>query len=1450
MNFKKIALSLLVGASSLLAIDAVTNLSVQAPHNSGTVTNDASVDFTWSPPSDVAKYYYKLDTNGTNYNLVAEGGYSVLNSTGSSMSVTASASGDYYLHLVAVDSSDGTSAPTLGQVTSSIDIDAGTVTVTPDGGSITTDTNSITLAGSETGTVYYTLDGTTPTTSSSVYSTALTVGVSATLKTLLKDTAGNTGSVVSKAFTITNNPTVLKSNDNVAVDGTTITTSTTTALKVGGTDLTRYKFKKSTDSSWTTVSNIATTIDISGLSSGTYSYYILGGDAYNFQADSAKTTVTFTVDNTAPTNLALAVNTVEANENNASTVTFADNFTFTLSSNETNSTIKYTTDGTTPSATVGSVYTGAVTTTKTVSSGSALTFSIKFVAYDTAGNLSNVKSVNVTIDKEQPTLAMPTTQEFSNPIDVTISSNDSDATIYYLVSSSSTTTIANLKANGTTGTTATIGKNPTNSVTDSSYKYLHVIAVDIVGNGDEDDTDIQTVAYTYSATAVTLNVSGVTDGSSFATKSDYGATATTTVTLSGDNFTYYKYNLNDSNLSGETSNTLLSNPTISLASLTDGNYTLFIGVDTNTSGDFNLTEQNLSFTVDNTPSSEVVLADVNYTTTSYTVVVDKPADATTLYYSVNGGTSYTSTVSSSTDITITQDVNATASVKVYTADNVGNESNVTTGTYKREAAKTRVLSSDSLTFSSQNNYVSNAQNITVSNTGNSDTTIYSSALTSDNFTIATDNCSGNIITSGGTCIIAVDFNATTSGTKTAMMVLQYNGTDTTDLNISISGTSVNNTPVITYTDDVNTSEDINVSGVLTATDVEGSTLNFYVDTNSTSGSIVLDTNGSFTYSPSANANGIDWFTYYVFDGESNSSDTNITLNIAAINDLPIVEINGSTDESITIETNSTFTITYDTNDTADSEDVNVTINSTNAQGTVDINTTAKTILYTKDANATRGTGKYFTVIFSDGSGTDVNRTVNISLDNNTPSITNNSTISVTEDINSTNTIILSDTDDDNITLSIFTQPTSGSVTLADTSITTGENNTTFTYTPVGDYVGSASFVIKLDDGFGGIKYETIEIEVSNTNDAPTWTTNVSSQTTAEDTDLNVTMEANDIDPNDVITYSAEGNASLVTFEINGSILTIKPVENQNGELNITITATDVSGADISQTFDLNITAVDDAPMITTISPQRVINGVNNILIDVNATDIDGDTITYDINSSDTSIVTAEINGTGHITLDPQDVNGSANITVIAITADANTTTTFAVTIKDTNVTFEMDASSSSYDSESNNTNTEFALSGATLGLNENDNGKISATLDSTSSNDVNLNINVVGADISVDVNGTLTTSLTDGNVSKEIKINSDGTISNKVSIGDKDTEVSVNVSVDVNTSVNADGSVQTTFIKGSKSVSLTVDNNGTVTPSITGAVLPSTPLPAGTTTTVSDTQIDFVFELPAKLEFN
>src|SRR5439155_9811380 len=55
----------------------------------------------------------------------------------------------------------------------------------------------------------------------------------------------------------------------------------------------------------------------------------------------------------------------------------------------------------------------------------------------------------------------------------------------------------------------------------------------------------------------------------------------------------------------------------------------------------------------------------------------------------------------------------------------------------------------------------------------------------------------------------------------------------------------------------------------------------------THGSLTLNSNGSFSYTPAANYSGTDNFTYKANDGQADSAVATVTINIGGVNDAPV-----------------------------------------------------------------------------------------------------------------------------------------------------------------------------------------------------------------------------------------------------------------------------------------------------------------------------------------------------------------------------------------------------------------------------------------------------------------------------------------------------------------------------------------------------------------------------------
>ena len=67
------------------------------------------------------------------------------------------------------------------------------------------------------------------------------------------------------------------------------------------------------------------------------------------------------------------------------------------------------------------------------------------------------------------------------------------------------------------------------------------------------------------------------------------------------------------------------------------------------------------------------------------------------------------------------------------------------------------------------------------------------------------------------------------------------------------------------------------------------------------GTVGLDANGSFRYTPAANFNGTDSFTYEASDGVESTTAT-VTLTVSAVNDAPVCAgVSGSTSEDTPVD---------------------------------------------------------------------------------------------------------------------------------------------------------------------------------------------------------------------------------------------------------------------------------------------------------------------------------------------------------------------------------------------------------------------------------------------------------------------------------------------------------------------------------------------------------------------
>jgi hypothetical protein len=93
-------------------------------------------------------------------------------------------------------------------------------------------------------------------------------------------------------------------------------------------------------------------------------------------------------------------------------------------------------------------------------------------------------------------------------------------------------------------------------------------------------------------------------------------------------------------------------------------------------------------------------------------------------------------------------------------------------------------------------------------------------------------------------------------------------------------------------------------------DVDGDPLTAVLESDVSNGTLVLNEDGSFNYTPDPGFNGIDSFTYKANDGSSDSNIATVTITVESIDAEP-----GAVDDDVTLETDEPVDIDVLANDT-------------------------------------------------------------------------------------------------------------------------------------------------------------------------------------------------------------------------------------------------------------------------------------------------------------------------------------------------------------------------------------------------------------------------------------------------------------------------------------------------------------------------------------------------------
>ncbi|QHS63610.1 Ig-like domain-containing protein [Chitinophaga agri] len=400
--------------------------------------------------------------------------------------------------------------------------------------------------------------------------------------------------------------------------------------------------------------------------------------------------------------------------------------------------------------------------------------------------------------------------------------------------------------------------------------------------------------------------------------------------------------------------------------------------------------------------------------------------------------------------------------------------------------------------------------------------------------------------------------------------------------VIITVTPVNNAP--TGTGDTRTTpEDTPVNGAVTGADADGDLLTYTLGTAPVNGGAIVNADGTYTYTPSPDYNGVDSFTVVISDGNGGTVTVNVNITVTPVNDAPT----GTGDtRTTTINTPVTGVVT---GTDVDGDVLTYTLGTAPANGSAVVNTDG-TYTYTPDPGFSGADS--FTIVISDGNGGSVTVTVSITVIavNNAPTGIGDAR-TTPEDTPVTGVVTGTDADGDALTYTLGTAPVNGGAIV--------NADGTYIYTPALNYNGADSFTILISDGKGGTATVTVYITVTPVNDAPTGTGDT--RTTLVNTPVSGMVTGTDVD-GDVLTYT------LGTAPVNGTVVvntdgtyTYTPGNNFTGADSFTIVISDGNGGAVIVTVNITVITIVQSPAVG--------------LVKIGT--INGNTITYIFNVTNT-----------------------------------------------------------------------------------------------------------------------------------------------------------------------------------------------------------------------------------------
>jgi VCBS repeat-containing protein len=422
--------------------------------------------------------------------------------------------------------------------------------------------------------------------------------------------------------------------------------------------------------------------------------------------------------------------------------------------------------------------------------------------------------------------------------------------------------------------------------------------------------------------------------------------------------------------------------------------------------------------------------------------------------------------------------------------------------------------------------------------------------------------------------------------------------DSAPATVSITVTPVNDAPAA-QSQNVTTDEDTAVAIMLSASDVENAPLSYLIATVPAHGTLSAVSSNQVTYTPAANYNGPDSFTFRASDGSLTGAMATVSITVTPVNDVPVAQA-----QSISTVKNTDKAITLVATD-VDGDALTYAAVTVPAHGTLSA-ISSNRVTYTPELGYVGPDS--FTFKATDGLTDSAPATISINVTagivlppNNTAPVPQPQSVTTVEDTDKVITLVAIDAQTNAMTYLVVTNPTHGTLSVIASN--------QVTYTPALNYAGADSFTFTATDGGLTGTPATVSITVTAVNDAPIALEQTVS--TPADTSISITLTGTDAD-GDFLRYTILTDPAHGTLgRLLGDSVTYRPATGFNGIDSFTFRARDGSVTGMPATVYIRVGVVNTPPTLDEIpNVVAVVGETLQFVVQAHDSDVPSNTLSF------------------------------------------------------------------------------------------------------------------------------------------------------------------------------------------------------------------------------------------------